>query len=288
MNEEIIVTPEIMPPSTVIQQEAAAMIDMQITTAKRYPRTLSLVKEKVRALGTVDQETAQACHYALPRGKGKDRKILIGPGIRLAEIVVACYGNIRAKWYTVSEEEKTVTVRGACWDLESNVASEVEVKRSIWGKHGRYSQDMITVTTNAAGAIAYRNAVFKVIPMALFGPEIAAIKHVAAGEGKSLDEMRQSCTKKFKDHGINQKEMCSLVSKRKAADLDIDDIVVLGGMYTALDEGSTTKADLFKDGDSNDTSNLKAGKSKIGKETPESGEQEETPEATEEIKGFDE
>src|SRR5689334_11587126 len=84
-------TMELVEPSAM-EAIQRAEIDVQIATAKRYPRQLSLVKSHMMSFATLDQETAEACFYNLPRG-GKN---IQGPSVRLAEIAVSCYGNLRA------------------------------------------------------------------------------------------------------------------------------------------------------------------------------------------------
>ena len=118
--------------------------------------------------------TAQSCGYALPRGG----KPITGPSVHLAKLIVSNWGNVRAEAKVVQITDKQVISRGTCWDLENNVATAFEVRRSIVGKGGqRYSDDMITVTGNAANAIAYRNAVFSVIPKAVTDKVYQAAQH---------------------------------------------------------------------------------------------------------------
>src|ERR1700759_614780 len=75
-----------------MEQIERAQIDMQIATAKRYPRVRSKVIENMIAFATMNEDTAAACFWTLPRGG----KTLQGPGIRLAEIALSCYQNLRA------------------------------------------------------------------------------------------------------------------------------------------------------------------------------------------------
>ena len=49
-------------------------IDCQISTAKKYPRSLTLFKERALAMATMDQETAESCIYVRPVGKEKNEK----------------------------------------------------------------------------------------------------------------------------------------------------------------------------------------------------------------------
>ena len=145
-------------------------IDMQIATAKKYPRDIMASINKVVALATVDENTAEECFYSLKRRGSDGDTFITGPSVRLAEIVAASWGNIRVAAQVVGNDGKFITARGTCIDLETNNAVSVEVQRRICDKYGKtYSEDMQVVTGNAAAAIAFRNAIFKVVPMSTFG-----------------------------------------------------------------------------------------------------------------------
>ena len=66
-----------------------ASVDMQITTAHRFPRSLSRFKENAIQLATMDEETAESCIYKRPVGKDKSTGKEIyaeGMSIRMAAI----------------------------------------------------------------------------------------------------------------------------------------------------------------------------------------------------------
>ena len=42
-----------------------ANIDIQIATAKKYPRSLARVKNDILSTATLDEETAESCFYVL-------------------------------------------------------------------------------------------------------------------------------------------------------------------------------------------------------------------------------
>ncbi|MFM7859586.1 MAG: hypothetical protein ACKO96_48585, partial [Flammeovirgaceae bacterium] len=152
---------------SVIQQEQTALylqtkaeIDTQIATAKAFPRSEKMFMDRAISMATVTEEIAQSCIYALPRGG----KPIEGPSVRLAEIIVASYGNLRSSARIVDNDGKMITSQGVCHDLENNTAVSVDVKRRITDKNGKtFNDDMQVVTGNAANAIAFRNAVFKVV-----------------------------------------------------------------------------------------------------------------------------
>ena len=126
-------------------------VDIQIATARQYPRNITAFKRQAMDMATLDDETAASCFYCLPRGGKK----IMGPSARLAEIVASAWGNMRAQSKVVEVNDKEVVAEGACWDLEKNVLISVQVRRRITDSKGiRFNDDMIVVTGNAASSIA--------------------------------------------------------------------------------------------------------------------------------------
>ena len=87
-------------------------IDIQISTAKKFPRSVEQSTKRIMALATIDEETAQECFYSLRRGKGESASAVEGPSVRLAEIVAASWGNLsrRSLAMTASSLPQEVSV----------------------------------------------------------------------------------------------------------------------------------------------------------------------------------
>lgn len=166
-----------------------AGFDVQIATAKRWPRSIDRSLKQALTLATLDEQSAQSCFYALPRAG----KTIEGPSTRLAEIMASSWGNLRVDADIVDEDDTHVTAAAACFDLENNVAIRVRVKRRITDKHGkRFNDDMIGVTANAAVSVAFRNSVFRVVPMAFTRQVYQAARRAAVGKGGTLTQKRQA------------------------------------------------------------------------------------------------
>lgn len=234
---------------SIIQVDAVerANVDSQVATAKQYPRDLKRSINNSIAMATMDYNTAQSCGYALPRGG----KPITGPSVHLAKLIVSNYGNLRAEAKVVQITDKQVISRGTCWDLENNVATAFEVRRSIVGKGGkRFSDDMITVTGNAANAIAYRNAVFSVIPKAITDKVYQAAQHFITGDLSDEEKLvarRKKCIDFFKDeYGITEEEVVMLCGKQTVNQIKADQIALLLGITQSLKDGDTTVEELMK------------------------------------------
>jgi hypothetical protein len=68
-------------------------IDLQIQTAKTYPRNVTKSLEKASSLVSISAEAAEECVYSLPRG-GKN---ITGPSVRFAETLASIWGNLRVQ-----------------------------------------------------------------------------------------------------------------------------------------------------------------------------------------------
>ncbi len=219
-----------------------AEIESLIATAKRYPRDIAVFKDKLMTMANLDQETAEACYYALPRGD----KVIDGPSIRLAEIALSCYGNCIAEGDVLNEDDKFIYATGQCRDLENNVAIKMKVRRRITDRRGRrFNDDMIAVTANAACSIALRNAILKVIPGAFVKPVFDQVKHTAVGNVKSLVQRRVNVMAKLTQFGVKEDRILAILNRRSVDELTFDDVAKLIGLGTAIYDGDTTVEEAF-------------------------------------------
>ena len=231
----------------LIDATEKANVDTQVATAKQYPRDIKKSINNAIVMATMDNETAQACGYALPRGG----KPITGPSVHLAKIIVSEWGNMRTEAKVVQITDKQIISRGVAWDLENNVASSFEVRRSITNSKGqRFNDDMITVTGNAANAIAYRNAVFSVIPKVLVDKVYKEARKQITGDLSDetvLLKRRTKAVNLFKDeYDISEEEVIKLCGKQTLNQIKADEIALLLGIYQSLNDGDTTVEDLMK------------------------------------------
>lgn len=246
-----------------------ANVDSQVATAKQYPRNIRRSIDNSIVMATMDSETAQSCGYALPRGG----KPITGPSVHLAKIIVSNWGNMRTEAKVVQITDKQIISRGTAWDLETNVASAFEVRRSIIDKKGnRFSDDMITVTGNAANSIAYRNAVFSVIPKAVVDKVYKAAQKSITGDLSDKEKLlkrRTDAINFFNDEwGITEEEVIKLCGKQTVTQIKADEIALLLGMAQSLKDGDTTVDELMKPvRESKEAKHAKAAKSLLELET---------------------
>lgn len=224
-----------------------ANIDCQIETAKKYPRKLSRVKDDMLSLATLDEDTAASCFYTLPRGG----KTIQGPSVRMAEIAASCWGNFRAGSRVVSTQtdgdNPHVVVQAMAHDLQTNTAITIEKRRRVTKKKSKdfVDEDDINLAVNSCSAIAFRDAVFKIVPRAIINPIYERAKQVAVGDIKSLAANRQRVIDRLKQMGATEERIFAVVGAAKIEDIDQDKLEKLIGLGTALKDGATTLEEAF-------------------------------------------
>lgn len=218
-------------------------VDMQIATAKQYPRDLHRVLNQIKTYATMDTETAEDCFYALRRSGS----VIEGVSVRLAEIIAGAWGNLRVQSRIIGNDGRTITCQGVCHDLETNLAVSVEVKRRITDKGGRtFSDDMQVVTGNAGCAIAFRNAVLKVVPKAVTKKVIDEVKQVALGKSMDLETKRQNLMQYYQKIGVCQDTLLAYCGVKSIEEIDIEKVFELRGVANAIKEGTSTVQEIFK------------------------------------------
>lgn len=236
---------EMNAPAQVTLSAVAALnrsdVEAQLAAAHQHPRKIARFLNEAITLATMTKGIAEACIYAIPR----DGKLIKGPSVRLAEICASAYGNMHIGARICDVEEKEVVAQGIAWDLEKNLRTTIETRRRITGKGGRrYSDDMITVTGNAAASIALRNAIFRVIPKAYVQQVYDRARLTAVGDAKTLVAKRDELLERLAKIGVHADRVFQLLGKQKP-DIDLDDIELLIGLGTAIANGDLDIDDAF-------------------------------------------
>ncbi len=222
-------------------------IDIQIATAKAYPRDIKNSLEKIKILAMIDDETAEDCFYALRRTDKKGETVIIeGLSVRLAEIFASSWGNLRVATRIVANDGKKITAQSIAHDLESNYSVQIEVQRSILTSKGfTFSQDMQVVTGMAASARAFRNAVLKVIPSSVTKNIIKEVKNMAKGKSIDLPQRIQNMFAYYQQLGVSSEVLMAYLNVSKRDDITKDHVFEMNALKTAIKEGTTTVKETF-------------------------------------------
>lgn len=219
-----------------------ATVDVQVSTARRFPRSITQFVHSATEMATLTPEIAASCVYAIPR----DGKTIEGPSARLAEIVASAWGNLRIQAGATSDDGRFVVARGEAWDVQTNVAIGFEVKRKITNRGGAtFSDDMIVVTGNAAASIALRNAVFKTVPSSFWRPIYLKCRQVIAGDARTFSSRRDDMLKAFAVMGVTEARLCGAIGLKGKADITLEHMATLAGILNALKEGETSIEEAF-------------------------------------------
>ena len=244
------VSAEIVAPTVnVLETQERASIDIQIATAHKFPRQLSVFTEAAIACAIVDDETAESCIYRRPVGKDKktgQQTFAEGMSIRMAEIVGANYGNLRVACRIVEQTDRYVKAQGVAHDLQTNFLATSEVIEPTIDSFGRpYSERMRIVVAKAALAKARRDAIFMVVPRALAKPIEKAVRKVLYGDAKSLSKRREVAAAWIKKLGIEEERVFSALNISGIEDMNEKELENLTGLKTAIRDGEIPIDEAF-------------------------------------------
>lgn len=234
-------------------------IDIQITTAKQYPRSVDKALKEALTLATMDEVTAESMFYTLERKEKNERKFISGPSVRLAEVLAYAWTNLRVDGDIESEDGRFVNAVGTCFDLERNVAMRTRTRRRITNKNGvRYGDDMVAVTANAAVSLAVRNAIVRVIPRVFVDRIYNEARRAALGDAKTMSSKRQNGLAWFRTHGATDAQVFALLNVKGIDDVGEEQYLTLRGLMNSVKEGATTIEQLFRAPTSDGTADLNA------------------------------
>lgn len=245
-------TLEVIPPNA-LEAITRGEIDVQIATAHRFPRSLTVFKTRALEMVAMDEETAASCIYSRPVGKEKDEKTgkwvekyAEGLSVRTAEIVGACYGNLRVGAMVIEQTERFVKARGFAHDLESNFASSSEVIESTVTKEGvPFSERMRVVIAKSCVAKARRDATFQVVPKALCKCLEEEARRIAIGDATTLSKRRDAVMGWINKLGIPVGRVFAALGIQGPDEIGLDQLATLTGIKTAIKDGDVKIDDAF-------------------------------------------
>lgn len=230
----------------ILEAQERAAIDIQVATAKRYPRNLRRVLDNSVVIATMNKATAETCRYAKPVGN----KTINGPSVHLARIICQQYGNIRVQQRIKSIEHKSIIAEAVAFDMETNYAVSVEARRSIVTKSGqRYTDSVIETNAMAILAIAERNAILKVIPKSIIDHVYSEAFKCAYGDlsdnAKLLKE-RERIFKEFKNtYGAEEADVIKIIGLNTKEAIAAENIADLVGILQSLKDKEITIDELL-------------------------------------------
>jgi hypothetical protein len=231
-DEVSIVRPEVNALEAITRSEVA----MQLDAAHRWPRSVTKFLKSATELACYNEEVAASCMYSIPRAG----KMIEGKSIRLAEICASSWGNLHIGARVLDEDSNAPTITGQAvvWDLERNVRVTVEAARGILTSKGkRYEPDLIRTNGMAALSIAYRNAVFRVIPQAYANQVYGSARATAVGDATTLVAKREKWVSWLLKTGATPERIFARLGVAGINDVTLDHIATLIGLAQAIRTG---------------------------------------------------
>lgn len=248
MNDELELIEQMPVGAESLTPIIAGEFDVQVATAKKFPRSIIKSYENAKGIATMSEATAKTCGYMVPRAG----KSITGASVHLARILAQCWGNLRVSQQVKGEEDRFIVCEAVCWDLETNLAIKTEVRKRITNKEGnRFNDDMIGVTGNAAMAVAFRNSVFAVIPKSIVDGVYEATRRKITGdlttEDKMIAKRKEVLLQMEKNHGVNEAQVLTFFKFNQATQIKSDEIIQIIGLMQAFKDGDTTPDQVFGD-----------------------------------------
>lgn len=229
----------------VEMQRAIAEVQGAIISAKKFPRDQFTAIKKIRE-SCQRKSLADQAIYSYPRGG----TMVMGPSIRLAEVLSQCWGNMDSGIRELSQEGGVSEVEAYAWDLETNnrQTKTFHVPHVRHTKKGTYKlhdpRDVYEMVANM-GARRLRACILAVIPGDVRDIAVAECKKtIAMGNGEPLIDRVRKMVKAFGEIGVPKK----LLEKRldhNLEDTTPDELVELVAIYRTLKDGQAHASRFF-------------------------------------------
>lgn len=226
---------------------AAQEVQAMVLMAKRYPRDVTAAIQRIE-VACRRKGLAEQSQYSYPRGKKK----IVGPSIRLAEVLAQCWGNVDFGLIEVEQRDGESDVLSYCWDLETNSRST----KTFTVKHERHTKDEgvtylsdprdIYEHTANYGARRLRACILAVVPGDIQDLAVAACNKTLRGKGNDplIDRVRKMVGA-FAELGVPQ----DAIERRLQHKVEVcneQDLIGLRGIYQSLKDGMSSREDWFE------------------------------------------
>jgi len=217
-------------------------LDVQISTAKAYPRDVALCVQQIGDLATMDEETAASCLYFVPRAGG----YIEGYSVRFAEICMATWGNMRVATRNLPRQGNMVEAEAVAWDLEKNCARSKTCKRVAQNFPGAAE-----LAEAAAQSIAARDAVYAVIPQGLLRSARQRMREMVLGTAEDMATLRAKVLEAFAGLGVSEAHLAKWIGPdsrgrpKERKDWTADDVLALRSLGANIRNGERTTMTEF-------------------------------------------
>lgn len=230
----------------VEQQRAIQQVQAAMVIAKRFPRNQKEAMDRILQACTMP-ELAQKALYTVK----KDKKETDQPGIRLAEVVAANWGNMDYGLVELSQSDGMSTVQAFAHDLETNTKQT----KTFQVPHVRYSKTygnkVLTTPDDIYSAVAnygmrrVRACIIGIIPPDVFVAAQKQVEETLQTAFEVTPKLIQSVVDKFAEFGIT-KAMIEARIIRRIDTMTPALMAQLGKIYNSLKDGISKPEDWFQ------------------------------------------
>lgn len=228
----------------VESNRAVAEIQGMMLISKRFPRNEIQARDKILN-ACMRKGLAEKSQYSFSRG-GTD---ITGPSIRLAEVMVAAWGNIVPGWREISRMNGVAELEAYAWDLETNTRWAMLFQQRLFRntKTGGYpltdERDIYELCANQA-ARRVRACILKLIPGDIVDDAVAQCNETLRRNIEITPALLASTVEKFAQYGVT-KEMLEARIQRRLDSIQPAQVIALGRIYTSLQDGMSKPEDWF-------------------------------------------
>jgi hypothetical protein len=236
--------------SSVAREEAE--IKAAIVLARSSPRDELAAYNRI--IKSCQRPTfAEGARYCFPRGDSK----ITGPSVQMAREAARCWGNIRYGLRVVTEDDKSMHIKGYAYDLETNnyVEAEDKFKKLIQRKSREGTRWIepderdLRELINRRGAFCVRNALLQLLPPDVIEDALdAAVETMRAAANGELKQDRGAAIRRlvlaFDELQVTTEMLAAYLGH--SLDLVTDqEMVDLRSVYKSIRDGQSVRGDHF-------------------------------------------
>lgn len=230
----------------LVSSREAQEVQVAMVAAKRFPRDSYTAYNRIMQ-DCKRRTLAEKSMYEFTRGGST----VTGPSIHLAKAIARNWGNLDSGFKVLEQSAKESTVMAYCWDLETNYRETkvFTVQHIRETKKGAYvltdSRDIYEMIANQA-ARRERSCILSVIPQDIVDAAVGQCIATLSGDGKiTKEDAVRDIISRFQDKFGVSKEMLENYIGRKAEAFTIQSVNRLRGVYTALQDGTSSVEQYF-------------------------------------------
>lgn len=232
--------------ASIEEARAIAEIKGMLTIAMSCPRDPVASEQRIKnSCGIMG--LAETAEYSFVKG-GKE---IVGPSIRLAEVIAQNWGNISFGIKELRREHDQSIYKAYAWDMQTNsrVEEEFTVAHKQFGaRNGKaLTQDREIMDNNSSvGKRKLRNCIFAIIPPYVVDSAVAECRATINNNIKTDDKAIKALMDAFKDYDVSRSQIEQHLG-RSIESISARQVIALRRIYSGLKDGLGVVADYFKE-----------------------------------------